>query len=64
MRKFGYLNASSTATTSDSIYHEGAIIVALKNMQKYGALNQTGVLDEATVKVSGIFRRQMFTFIL
>lgn len=51
MRKFGYLPSSSTATT-DTLYHEEAIIAGIKNMQKYGALNQTGVLDSATIKVS------------
>lgn len=50
MQKFGYLNSSSS-TTTDSLYHEEAIIAAIKNMQKYGALNQTGVLDSATIKV-------------
>lgn len=50
MRKFGYLTSSSTATT-DTLYHEEAIIAGIKNMQKYGALNQTGVLDSETIKV-------------
>lgn len=51
MRKFGYLNSSST-TTTDLLYHEEAIIAAIKNMQKYAALNETGILDSATMKVS------------
>lgn len=52
MRKFGYLDSSSTTTTSETLYHEEAIIAAVKNMQKYGALNETGVIDNATLKVS------------
>lgn len=49
MRKFGYLESSSS--TSASLYHEDAVIAAIKNMQKYGALNETGVLDNDTLKV-------------
>lgn len=50
MRKFGYLNSSSTDTT-DTLYHQEAIIAGIKNMQKYGALNQTGILDSETIEV-------------
>lgn len=51
MRKFGYLE-SSYATTSETLYHEETVIAAIKNMQKYGGLNESGVLDNATLKVS------------
>lgn len=51
MRKFGYLDSSST-TTSETLYHEEAVTSAVKKMQMYGALNETGVLDNATLKVS------------
>lgn len=51
MRKFGYLDPSST-TTSETLYHEDAVRVAIKSMQRYGALNETGILDYATLKVS------------
>lgn len=51
MRKFGYLDSSST-TTSETLYHEEAVKVAIKNMQRYGALNETGILDNATLEVS------------
>lgn len=51
MRKFGYLDPSVT-TTSETIYHEEAIISGIKNMQKYGGINETGLLDSATLKVS------------
>lgn len=60
MRKFGYLDSSSS--TSEALYHEDAIIAAIKNVQKYGALNETGVLDNATLKVF-IFIRIMNIFI-
>lgn len=49
MRKFGYLDSSSS--TSEALYHEDAIIDAIKHVQKYGALNETGTLDSATLKV-------------
>lgn len=52
MRKFGYLNSSSTTTTTETLYHGEAITAAIKNMQRYGALNETGILDNATLKVS------------
>lgn len=52
MRKFGYLDSSSTATTSETLYHEETMTEAIKNMQRYGALNETGILDNATLKVS------------
>lgn len=51
MRKFGYLDSSST-TTSETLYHEDAITAGIRNMQKYGGLNETGILDSATLKVS------------
>lgn len=50
MRKYGYLDASSTST-SEMLYHEEAITAAIKIMQKYGGLNETGIVDNATYKV-------------
>lgn len=49
MRKFGYLESGSS--TSEALYHEDAVIAAIKNVQKYGAINETGILDNATLKV-------------
>lgn len=49
MRRFGYLD--KTTSKSEALYHEDAIINAIKNVQKYGALNETGVLDNDTLKV-------------
>lgn len=56
MRKFGYLESGSS--TSEALYHEDAVIAAIKNVQKYGALNETGILDNVTLEVpfrTGIF---------
>lgn len=53
MRKFGYLE--SNPMTSEAIYHEDAIVAAIKNVQKYGALNETGIVDEKTLQVSVYF---------
>ena len=50
MRKFGYLE--QTSSTSEALYHEDAVIDAIKNVQKFGALKETGVLDNDTLKVS------------
>lgn len=49
MRKFGYLESGSS--TSEALYHEDAVIAAIKNVQKYGALNESGILDNDTLKV-------------
>lgn len=52
MRKFGYLE--SRPSTSSALYREDAVIAAIKNVQKFGAINETGVLDNATLKVGWI----------
>lgn len=49
MRRFGYLETGTS--TSEALYHEDAVIVAIKNVQKYGALNETGILDNDTLKL-------------
>lgn len=49
MRRFGYLDKASSR--SESLYSEDAIVNAIKNVQKYGALNETGVLDNETLQV-------------
>ncbi|KAM7348510.1 stromelysin-3-like [Cochliomyia hominivorax] len=47
MRRFGYLDQNPD--DSEALYHESAIVEAIKNIQKYGALNQTGKLDAMTL---------------
>ncbi|KNC27318.1 hypothetical protein FF38_08964 [Lucilia cuprina] len=47
MRRFGYLDQNPD--DSEALYHESAIVEAIKNIQKYGALNQTGRLDAQTL---------------
>lgn len=54
MRRFGYLDKNPN--DSEALYHESAIVEALKNIQKYGALNQTGKLDPETLEVSTFWR--------
>ncbi|XP_018782901.1 PREDICTED: matrix metalloproteinase-14-like [Bactrocera latifrons] len=49
MRRFGYLETNPS--DSESLYHESAIVEAIKNVQKYGALNQTGELDNQTLEL-------------
>ncbi|XP_073831872.1 neutrophil collagenase-like [Musca autumnalis] len=49
MRRFGYLDRNPD--NSEALYHESAIVEALKNIQKYGALEQTGKLDENTLEL-------------
>ncbi|XP_059223657.1 matrilysin [Stomoxys calcitrans] len=49
MRRFGYLDKNPD--NSEALYHESAIVEALKNIQKYGAINQTGKLDDMTLEL-------------
>ena len=49
MRRFGYLDQNPD--DSEALYHESAIVEAIKNIQKYGALNQTGRVDAMTLDV-------------
>ncbi|XP_036319533.1 matrix metalloproteinase-2-like [Rhagoletis pomonella] len=49
MRRFGYLEPNPS--DSESLYHESAIVEAIKNVQKYGGLNQTGKLDNETLEL-------------
>ncbi|XP_058977554.1 matrix metalloproteinase-2-like [Musca domestica] len=49
MRRFGYLDRNPN--NSEALYHESAIVEALKNIQKYGALEQTGKLDGDTMEL-------------
>ncbi|XP_055914227.1 matrix metalloproteinase-2-like isoform X2 [Eupeodes corollae] len=49
MRRFGYLEPNPS--DSEALYHEVAIIEAIRNIQKYGAINQTGELDRPTLQL-------------
>jgi len=50
LRKYGYLE-SSDSNSSETLYSELKVSEALKLMQKFRAIKQTGRLDEATLKV-------------
>lgn len=49
MRRFGYLDANPT--DSEALYSEDAVIDAIKLVQKYGGIPQTGAVDDETLKV-------------
>lgn len=49
MQRFGYLDQGPADV--GALYSESAVSEALKTVQKFGALPQTGVLNEETVKV-------------
>ena len=54
MRRFGYLAGDAGGDgniVAETLYHESAIVEAIKNVQKYGALEQTGQLDNDTLNV-------------
>jgi len=49
MQKFGYLEPGPP--DSEALYTSDAVQMALRKVQKYGALPETGVLDQKTMKV-------------
>jgi hypothetical protein len=54
MQTFGYLEEPSTMTEglqAEFLYAENAIEDGIKHIQKFGALEETGVLDEKTIKL-------------
>jgi len=50
MRQYGYLEQGTP--DSEALYNEEAIIEAIKTVQKYGDIPQTGKLDNATLQVT------------
>lgn len=50
MRQYGYLQQGTP--DSEALYNEEAIIEAIKTVQKYGDIPQTGKLDNATLQVN------------
>ncbi|XP_055375270.1 matrix metalloproteinase-2-like [Condylostylus longicornis] len=53
MKRFGYLDSQPSLDLPDvdAIYKEDAISDAIKNIQKFGNINQTGILDNETLKL-------------
>lgn len=54
MQTFGYLEKQSTGTSgpeADALYKEDAIVEAIRKVQMYGALPETGVLDNKTLEL-------------
>ncbi|PSN50239.1 hypothetical protein C0J52_02382 [Blattella germanica] len=49
MRQFGYLEQGPP--DSEALYSENAIVDAIKTVQMFGGLNQTGTLDDATLEL-------------
>lgn len=49
MRRYGYLDSSPIG--SESLYSEAAVIGAIKNVQKFGGLAQTGELTNETLQL-------------
>jgi len=57
MRQYGYLEQGTP--DSEALYNEEAIIEAIKTVQKYGDIPQTGKLDNATLQVTDIQTRYL-----
>lgn len=53
MRTFGYIDSTSQSADlkAEALYKEDFIIDGIRSIQKYGALQQTGILDENTIKL-------------
>jgi hypothetical protein len=49
LQDFGYLEKSNGDVAN--FYSGDAVVSAIKEMQKYGAIPQTGALDNATIQV-------------
>ncbi|CAO1426097.1 unnamed protein product [Diamesa hyperborea] len=53
MRTFGYVDSTaySADLKAEALYKEDFIIDGIKSIQKYGALPETGILDDNTIKL-------------
>lgn len=49
MKAFGYLE--SGPDDSEALYSEGAIVDAIRKVQRFGGLEQSGELDQNTMQV-------------
>lgn len=49
MRRFGYLEQGRP--DSETLYTEEAVVDAIRLVQKFGNISQTGLLDEPTKRV-------------
>ncbi|XP_055523786.1 matrix metalloproteinase-2-like isoform X2 [Wyeomyia smithii] len=49
MRRYGYLEKGPNQ--AEALYSEEAVVEAIKNIQRYGALPETGQLDHDTIKL-------------
>jgi hypothetical protein len=55
MQTFGYLQEpdpnNSEGLVAEFLYAEDSVIQGIKNIQKFGAVEETGILDEKTIKL-------------
>lgn len=49
MRRYGYLEKGPSQ--AEALYSEEAVVMAIKNVQRYGALPETGSLDPRTIRL-------------
>ena len=54
MQKYGYLTAGSP--NSEALHTEESVTDAIMQMQLFGGLQQTGILDEDTLKVGSKYK--------
>lgn len=55
MQTFGYLDSPSESSPegliAESLYAENAIVEGIKNLQRFGGLPSSGILDDDTLKL-------------
>lgn len=49
MQRYGYLEKGDGQ--SDALYSEQGVEAAIKTLQKFGNISQTGVIDDETLEV-------------
>lgn len=53
MKKYGYLQESPK--DSEALYTEDGLKQVIKTVQRYGAIPETGIIDNATINVGFFF---------
>lgn len=63
MTKYGYLRTNPSSGIAPALFSENSMVNAIKEVQKYGAIKQTGQLDEATLDVK-LYLQYFYNFLI
>lgn len=58
MKQYGYIDEG--LEDAEALYTETGLKNVIKEVQKYGAIPQTGLLDETTIQVLPIYSLMLF----